>query len=295
MRIAITSGKGGTGKTFVATNLFNAAILSGIEALLVDCDVEEPNAFLFFEGSSEKKEIVKQYVPYIDSAKCTFCGKCFDFCNFHAIVFIKEDKLIQVIPSLCHHCGACSYACDINAIIERKEDIGTIKYYYDKKMLLCVEGILKVGVPSPVQLINETIKKSDQAAFAILDGPPGLSCPFIATVDDADYVIVVAEPTLFGLNDLKLSIEVLNRMQKHFGVIINKSDIGSTEMKHFLMLNSIPIIMEIPFDREIAELYSEGKLLSKDSVLFKKGFVGLLNKFNSSSFSKNLLTTKKYE
>ncbi len=276
MKIAIASGKGGTGKTLVSTNLFWAAQNSGIPVTLVDCDAEEPNVGVFISGYQFGSINVSQNIPVIDQEQCVFCGKCYEYCNYHAIVYLPPSNFIQVVEELCHNCGACSVACKFGAITEREKLMGSLVSMYINSHAEVIEGRAEVGVYSPVPVIKKAIKESDDKTLILLDSPPGISCPFIATVDKADFVVLVTEPTPFGLNDLKLSVETLQHLQKPFGVIINRAGLGDNEVYNWLKINNIPLLMEIQFDREIARIYSEGRLLVKEKPNYNVQFLDLL-------------------
>lgn len=278
MKIAIASGKGGTGKTFVATNLFWVARESRMPVTLVDCDAEEPNVAEFFSGKEQFTNGVFQQVPVIDTERCTFCGKCFEYCNYHAIVFLPQNSFIQVIPDLCHDCGACIYACNAEAITEEPKLLGNVKAFSFNGHALLIESRSEVGVYSPVSVIKKAIKEADHKSLTLMDSPPGISCPFIATIDQADFVILVTEPTPFGLHDLKLSAATVSQMKKPFGVVINRAGLGNHEMYDWLEKNKIPLLLEIPFDKEIARIYSEGKILTKENSTYQEIFWNLLNR-----------------
>lgn len=273
-RIAIASGKGGTGKTMVATNLFYALQSKSINTTLIDCDAEAPNDILFFENHGlECSKKVTQKVPVINEKKCTFCEKCHEYCNYNAIFILPNSKIIKVIDDLCHGCGACLYTCDDEAITEKDFHLGNVNFYALTKNTSIVEAKMNSGVYSPVNVIKAAIKEGGYNKFIIIDSPPGTSCPFIHSVSTADYVILVTEPTPFGLSDLIQSIETLKLMDLPYGVIINRAGIGDKKMHEYLKKENIKIIQEIPFDSEIASLYSNGKLLidsnDKYSMIFK--------------------------
>ncbi len=278
MKIAIASGKGGTGKTFVATNLFWVAQESRMPVTLVDCDAEEPNVAEFVSGEEQSTREVFQQVPVIDPEKCTFCGKCFEYCNCHAIVFLPQNNFIQVIPDLCHDCGACAYACNTGAITEEPKLLGNVKAFSVNEHALLIESRSEVGVYSPVAIIKRAIKEADHRNLTLMDSPPGISCPFIATIDQADFVILVTEPTPFGLHDLKLSVATIQQLGKSFGVVINRAGLGNHEMYDWLERNKIPLLLEIPFDKEIARIYSEGKILAKENSAYQEIFWNLLKR-----------------
>ncbi len=281
MRIAIASGKGGTGKTLVSTNLFWSAQEAGVPVTLVDCDAEEPNVTEFVTGDLTCSKQVEQKVPVIDSDVCHFCGKCFEYCNYNAIVYLPTERFIRVVEDLCHDCGACSVACRYGAITERPKLLGFAKQMSMNGNAELVEARAEVGVYSPVAVIREAIGQADSRYLAIYDSPPGISCPFIATVDLADYVVLVTEPTPFGLNDLKLSVETLQGMSKPFGVIINRAGLGDRVMYEWLEQQQIQLLLEIPFDREIARIYSEGKILAEEQPQYRALFTDLIKRIEN--------------
>ena len=276
MRIAIASGKGGTGKTFVSTNLFWVASQRGIDCVLADCDAEEPNVAEFIAGKEKRVDEVFQQVPEIDPEQCTFCGKCYDYCSYNAILYLPERGIIQVLTDLCHDCGACSYACQAGAITEHPRLLGKVKHaIYDAGQQL-IEARAEVGVYSPVPVIIRAIHETGDRELVLLDSPPGISCPFIATVDRADYVVLVSEPTPFGLHDLQLSAATVRQLGKPFGVVVNRAGLGDDAIYRWLEQESIPLLLEIPFDREIARIYAEGGLPSAVNDTYREMFSRLL-------------------
>jgi MinD superfamily P-loop ATPase len=263
-KIAIASGKGGTGKTTVSVNLqhFVARNLT-VSVLLVDCDVEEPNDRLFFSDPRvTSQHEVFQMVPDIDTEKCTFCRRCVEFCEFNAIVVLPPAKFAEVNASLCHSCGACSVACQEGAIVEKHNSIGEITFLDTGTGRGLAEGRLKVGSAMQTMMIKELKKSvSDDYDMVIYDAPPGTGCPVVETVADSDYVILVAEPTPFGLNDLVLMVELLIEQDKPFGVVINKAGLGNRGIYDFLNEQNIDILEDIPFSKEYAGHYASGDLL----------------------------------
>jgi MinD superfamily P-loop ATPase len=276
MRIAIASGKGGTGKTFVSTNLFWVASQRGIDCVLADCDAEEPNVAEFIAGKEKRVDEVFQQVPEIDPEQCTFCGKCYDYCSYNAILYLPERGMIQVLPDLCHDCGACSYACQAGAITEHPRLLGKVKHVICDAGQQLIEARAEVGVYSPVPVINRAIREAGDRELVLLDSPPGISCPFIATVERADYVVLVSEPTPFGLHDLQLSVATVLQLGKPFGVVVNRAGLGDDAIYRWLEQESIPLLLEIPFDREIARIYAEGGLPSAVNDTYREMFSRLL-------------------
>jgi len=275
MNIAIASGKGGTGKTLVSTNLFWAAQKVGVPVTLVDCDAEEPNVTEFIQGDVFASSTVSQNIPIIDAEKCVFCGKCHEYCNYHAIVYLPPSSFIKVVEELCHDCGACTVACEFGAITEKEKKLGIVQSIYLNCHAQIIEGRAEVGIYSPVPVIKKAIKEANDKTLNIFDSPPGISCPFIATVNKADFVVLVTEPTPFGLNDLNLSVETLQHLGKPFGVIVNRANLGDDSVYTYLQKNNIPLLMEIPMDREIARIYSEGRLLVDENPEFQIQFIDL--------------------
>jgi len=264
-KIAIASGKGGTGKTSVSICLqhfIKKRITDRTQ--LVDCDVEEPNDILFFPKARIKKaQKLTQLIPVIDKSKCNFCRKCADYCEFNAISIIPSASLAQVNSSLCHSCGACLVACEQDAIKETELPIGQINFYQEQGRVKLIEGVLKIGSSMQTLVIKELKKHVDEANQIILyDAPPGTSCPVVETISDADYIILVSEPTPFGLHDLKLMVELLKELHKPFNVIINKVGLGNQDIYDYLKLEQIDILGEIPFTQNFASQYAKGELVN---------------------------------
>ena len=256
LTIAIASGKGGTGKTTVAVHLAAMLAEQGLAVQYIDCDVEEPNGHIFLKPEIEHTEEVGILVPVIDKNKCTACGKCADACEYNAIAVLKTA---MVFPELCHGCGGCLLACPAGAIQEQPRTIGVVETGRSGKISFA-QGRLHVGEPMPPPLIR-AVKRTRQAdAITILDAPPGTSCPVVATVRDADFVVLVTEPTPFGLNDLRLAVELVRQLGRTFGVVINRADIGDDAVRLFCEKDGIPVLAEIPNDRRVAEAYSRGEM-----------------------------------
>ena len=283
IRIAVASGKGGTGKTTVATNLYRTISRDhACRALLVDCDVEEPNDVLFFPESQQLSQTtINQEIPFIDTSHCTFCRKCADYCEFNAIVVIPPANFAEVNSSLCHSCGACLVACPSEAITVQNESIGTITRFQDKDGDGILEGRLKIGSAMQTMVIR-SLKQSIPADedVVILDAPPGTSCPVVETVSDADYIILVTEPTPFGLHDLKLMIALVRELGKPFGVVINKANLGDQEIYKYLEKEKVEILSEIPFNRSYASQYAKADLFAETPDEVKEGHGKIMKKLS---------------
>jgi len=271
MIISVASGKGGTGKTTIAVNL--ALSLDNVQ--LLDCDVEEPNAHIFLKPEIKEKFPAFIPIPEVDVEKCNTCGKCREVCAYHAIAVIpssNEDKgSVLIFPHLCHGCGACSLLCPQKAIKEVKKEIGVIEIGMSRDIKF-VHGRLNVGEIMSPPLIRQVKEHINPTRTVIIDAPPGTSCPVIAAVRQSDYCVLVTEPTPFGLNDLVLAVEVLRKLKIPFGVVINRSDIGDAKVDQYCQDNKIPILLRIPFDREIAFLYSRGIPLVQEKKEYKEKF-----------------------
>ncbi len=251
MKIAVASGKGGTGKTTVSVSL--ALSLDNVQ--YIDCDVEEPNAAIFLKPDINEKSAVEIPVPEIDEKKCDYCGKCASMCAFNALVVLAQKALF--FPEMCHGCGGCTYICPQKAIIEKNRSIGVVEHGSAGDIDF-VQGILNVGEPMAPPVIKKERSLIDPSKTVILDSPPGTSCPVIETIRDTDFCILVTEPTPFGLHDLKLAVETVREIKVPFGVVINQYGIGDAEVDKYCSMEMIPILMRIPWDRRIAERYSKG-------------------------------------
>ncbi len=281
MKIAVASGKGGTGKTLVTTNLYYALQKAGLSVSLADCDAEEPNALSFFPGGDKSEQPVYQSVPVINTDLCTFCGRCHDYCNYNAIFILPPAKFIRVIEDLCHGCGACTVACQDGAITEKEQALGLVSSCSAGSGNKLIEGRMKVGVFSPVPVIKATVRSQTDSELILFDAPPGTSCPFIQTVATADMVILVSEPTPFGLSDLRQSVETLRTMNIPCGVVINRAGLGDDAIYRYLEEEQLDLLMEIPFSRELARLYSAGQLISEEDPGWQDRFVQLYEKIKA--------------
>jgi MinD superfamily P-loop ATPase len=269
MIISIASGKGGTGKTTIATNL---ALSLGPDVQLLDCDVEEPNAHLFIHPTFEKTETITTPVPVVDEEKCTLCGKCGEICQFKAIVVIGET--ILPFHELCHSCGGCMAVCPEKAITEIGRELGIIEQGH-KNGLQFIHGRLRIGEAMSPPLINRVRTFTQPGKLTIIDAPPGTSCPVIAAMKDTDFVLLVTEPTPFGLHDLKLAFEAVKILGIPCGLVINRSDMGDDRVRAYAEEEGLPVLMEIPFDRGIAEAYSRGEALVEAMPEWKTKFLEL--------------------
>jgi MinD superfamily P-loop ATPase len=274
MIISIASGKGGTGKTTIATNL---AVSLENKAQILDCDVEEPNAHLFLNPVLDKTETITTPVPEINTDKCNLCGKCADICQFKAIVVIV--KTVLTFHELCHSCGGCMEVCPEDAITEVGRELGVLQIGHRDKLKFA-DGKLRVGEAMAPPLIKRVRACTDPDRITIIDAPPGTSCPVIAAMADTDFVLLVTEPTPFGLHDLKLAVGAVNILGIPAGLVINRSDMGDDKVREYAASVDLPILMEIPFDRKIAEAYSRGQLLVDAMPEFKEDFIKLYKRID---------------
>ena len=265
MIISIASGKGGTGKTTVAVNL--ALSLENVQ--LIDCDVEEPNDHIFLNPDIEKSENVYVEYPVVDRKKCDLCGQCASFCMYNAIAVTKND--IIVFPELCHSCGGCKLVCPRDAITYEGRAIGRIESGKARHVEFHM-GVMNPGEVRATPIVKQLKNKIDREKYAILDAPPGAGCLVIEAIEDSDFCILVTEPTPFGLYDLKLAVDVVRKLKIPFGVVINKDGIGDKRVEVFCSRENIPILMRIPFDRKIADLYSKGVAFVLEMEEWKEKF-----------------------
>ena len=268
MIVSIASGKGGTGKTSVAVNL--ALSIENVQFL--DCDVEEPNAHLLLHPRISRREPIYTSVPVVNEKLCDHCGKCAQFCQYNAM-FVSSDKVL-VFPKLCHSCDGCVLVCPRKAIAEEKHKVGTLKLGSAGDLRL-VYGELEIGEPMAVPVIKEVKRHIERSKNVVLDSAPGTSCPVIETVNGSDFCVLVTEPTPFGLHDLKIMVEVLRMMGIPYGVVVNRAGIGDKKVYGYCREKGIPILLEIPFQRRIAELYSCGIPFSLEMTDWKHEFLAL--------------------
>ena len=261
MKIAIASGKGGTGKTTLSVNL-SAYLAENEEVVLSDLDVEEPNSGLFIKAQLLHEEEKYKMVPEWKEDQCTLCGICQEVCNFHAVIQLGD--MIMVFPELCHGCYACSELCPTDALPMVPKKMGMLKHFRNDKLSF-IESRLDIGEEQAVPLIKQSQEYVEEHfsddILRIYDSPPGTSCPVIEVTRDVDFVILVTEPTPFGLHDLKIAVETMKELKKPFGVVVNRHGIGNDGVLRYCEGEGIPVLAKIPNDRKIAELYSEGKLV----------------------------------
>lgn len=262
MRIGIASGKGGTGKTTVATSLAWVAGRAGRAVAYLDCDVEEPNGALFLRPTLAEPEPVTTLAPRVDTDRCTGCGACGRACQFSAI--LAAGQAVLTFPELCHGCGACSRACPVGAITERPRPVGLLRQGR-AGAIWCVEGELAIGEAMSPPVIRAVKRAAPAMEITLLDCPPGTSCAMVEAVRDCDHVLLVTEPTPFGLHDLRLAVETLRLLYVPFGVIVNRCDSGDERVRRYCREESIEILAEIPDRRDLAEAYARGQVLAEIS------------------------------
>ncbi len=269
--ISVASGKGGTGKTTIAVNL--ALSLSNVQ--LIDCDVEEPDCHIFIKPVIESRHTIFIPVPVVNQNKCDGCGRCQEVCLYNAIAVVNKEVII--FPELCHGCGSCTYFCPHKAIEEEKKEIGIVEIGKSGETQF-VHGKLNVGMMMSPPVIRAVKKHINKKKTVIIDAPPGTSCPVITAIKDTDFVILVTEPTPFGMNDLTLAVEVVRKLGIPFGVIINRSDLGNEKTDEYCTGENIPVLMRIPFSKKIAGIYSRGDPIIKELPEYRKEFQELYKK-----------------
>ena len=277
MQITVTAGKGGTGKTTVAAN-FAIALSDELDVKLFDCDVEEPDAHIFLDPEFDSREPVVIKHPNIDQDKCTGCGVCSERCQFNALAVVPNKTMFY--PELCHGCGLCSLVCPEGAITEINHQIGVIESG-KTKWFDFYQGLLTIGDPLAPPIISQLKERIERGNLSILDSPPGTACPAVEAIHGSDFALLVTEPTPFGLNDLKLAIEVCESLGVPFGVVVNRHGIGNKGVEKYCEEKNIPILMNIPDSRQIAELYAEGKPFVTEIPDWKEKFVDLYREIAS--------------
>jgi MinD superfamily P-loop ATPase len=274
MIISVASGKGGTGKTTIAVNL---AVSLERDVLLLDCDVEAPNTHLFLTPVISGNHAVCTPVPRIDTDKCSFCKKCMEICRFNAIAVLKRQVL--VFDNLCHSCGGCVEICPEKAVKEIPKVLGEIQTGQAGRVRVS-QGRLKIGEVMVPPVIKQLRAKEVLEDIIIIDAPPGTSCPVIAAVNRSDFILLVTEPTPFGLHDLKLAVDTARLLNVPCGIVVNRAGLGNSEVHDYARKEKIPVLMEIPFDRQIAESYSNGVMIVDTMPKLKDEFINLFEKIN---------------
>jgi len=284
LNIAIASGKGGTGKTTIATNLALILADKGNVVQLLDCDVEEPNCHIFMKPEIESSNPVTVSKPEIIKENCTGCGICGEVCEYSAIIVVKGSVL--TFPELCHGCGACKLFCPEEAIIEVPREVGIIETGTSNGVAF-IQGLLNIGELMSPAVIGGVKKTANASDVIIYDSPPGTSCPVIEAVKDADFVLLATEPTPFGLNDLELAVGMVRALKLPFAVAINRCDIGNDDVKNYCERENINVVLEIPDDRKIAEAYSRGEMIVRTLpeylILFESGWKRITNLYENES------------
>ncbi len=276
MIISVASGKGGTGKTLVATSLALSLKDAGPVALL-DCDVEEPNAHILLKPEIAGREPVNMPVPVVDLDRCTYCGECARVCAYNAIAVL--GKHVLTFPQLCHGCGACSYLCPEKAISEEPRQTGIVEWG-DAHGVRLVHGILTVGEAMAPPVIRKVKERTGDrpGGIVIRDVPPGTSCPVVEAVQGSDFCLLVTEPTPFGLNDLALAVETVRELRIPCGVVLNRAGIGDAGVEEYCLQERIPVLLTIPLHMEIARLYSRGITLVEGMPYWKERFQRLFDR-----------------
>ncbi|HOK44879.1 MAG TPA: ATP-binding protein [Bryobacteraceae bacterium] len=276
MKIAVASGKGGTGKTTIATNLAYLAAQNGRTVAYVDCDVEEPNGHLFLKPLISSSRPIGRLHPKVDEVACIHCGLCGEICQYSAIVCVGDKVLVH--PELCHACGGCVLVCRPGAITEVFRDSGRLETG-SAGAVRFVHGVLNIGEAMSTPLIRQVKAAAPEADLVIIDSPPGTSCPVIESVREADLVLLVTEPTPFGLNDLKLAVGMVRAMKLPFGVVVNRAGSGDAQTREYCRREGIDILSEIPDDRRVAEAYSRGLLAAEAAPEFRTAIESLAGRF----------------
>lgn len=269
MRIAVLSGKGGTGKTLVSVNLACTAD----KAVYVDCDVEEPNGHLFLKPEIKEKQSVAVTVPEVDMSKCTGCRECVDFCKYNALALVK-DKLM-IFYEICHSCGGCILFCPVKALSKKQREIGIIEMGNSDNVTV-LTGCLNTGEVSGVPIIKGLMEKLPEQDTIVIDCPPGSACIVMESIREADFCVLVAEPTLFGAHNLAMVYDLVKLFNKPFGVVLNKCLPGDNPSERFCSENKINILTEIPYDEKLGMLNSKGLVAVRESNQYKKLFQKLL-------------------
>lgn len=272
MKIAVLSGKGGTGKTFVSVNLASVSK----DSCYIDCDVEEPNGHLFFKPEIENTEKVTVKIPTVDEDLCNGCRVCVDFCKFNALAYIKNRLVI--FEEICHSCGGCSMLCPQKALKEKDKEVGEIQEGISKDVKV-ISGIMNTGEESGVSIIKKLLSKNtDSIKYTIIDCPPGSGCSVMESIKDADYCLLVAEPTIFGVHNFNMIYKLVTLMGKPFGAVLNKCFDEENPAESFCLNNNIKILGKIPFDNELGELNSNGLIVAREDNKYYDLFKQLVDR-----------------
>jgi len=270
VKTAVLSGKGGTGKTFVSVNLAYAAGKS----MYIDCDVEEPNGHIFLKPTVDGTESVCVLIPKVNQSKCSGCRKCVDFCRFNALAYIRDR--VEVFEDICHSCGGCSLVCPEGAITEKPKEIGVIKSGNSGDVRV-ISGIMDTGEESGVPIIKQLLEKTWEETDVFIDAPPGSACTVMESIRDIDYCILVTEPTVFGLHNLKMVLELVDIFKKPHGVVINKTVGPFPVLENYLKSRNTEILMEIKYDPVLGDLNSRGMIAAKENPRYHDMFTELLS------------------
>ena len=287
MKIAVLSGKGGTGKTLVSVNLASVAVHS----TYVDCDVEEPNGALFFKPIDLEEERVSVKIPVVDHDRCNGCRECVEFCKFNALAFI--NKKVKVFETICHSCGGCTLVCPEKAIHETEKVIGHIEEGKSQDVRV-ITGILNTGEETGVPIIKKLLERiSFEKMTTVIDCPPGSSCMVMESIKDADYCVLVAEPTVFGAHNLEMVYELVTLFKKPFGCVLNKGLDGSNPSELFCEDNNIPIIGRIPFDHQLGAINSNGEIVTRIDDHYRTLFETMLEQIQEVARDETIADIKR--
>jgi MinD superfamily P-loop ATPase len=269
LKIAVLSGKGGTGKTFVSVNL--ACVTS--PSVYVDCDVEEPNGHLFLKPVVTHRSPVKVKIPMVDLSKCTGCRKCVDFCKYNALAYIRDNLL--VFKEICHSCGGCSLLCPSKALSEKEREVGSIEEGLSDQVTV-LTGCLNTGEASGIPIIKGLMGKLTEQGTIVIDCPPGSACIVMESIREADFCLLVAEPTVFGVHNLAMVYDLVKLFNKPFGVVLNKCLEEENPAERFCRDNQIKILAKIPFDEELGRCISDGLIAVREKQKYHRLFKELL-------------------
>jgi len=286
MKIAVLSGKGGTGKTFVSVNLSEIQENS----VYVDCDVEEPNGHLFFQPVWLETDYISRKLPIIDSEKCNGCRACVDFCKFNALAYIAEKVL--VFEEICHSCGGCALVCPQKAIAEKEKEVGKVQYGMSLSTKIYTGTMLTKEV-SGIPIIDALLKKVVDQENVVIDCPPGSACPVMESVKEANYCVLVAEPTIFGRHNLAMVHELVQLYDKPYGVVLNKCIEGENPSKSYCIENNIPILLEIPYDEKLGKYQSDGRIPAREDDGFRDMFIKLQGMIDMEVGHETVISTER--